>query len=273
MPTTSREPNKLSVLLTRPIGKSEELALNLSELNITSYIQPLFDYQHSAQKNDIQQAVVDADIVIFVSVPAVNYTHACYPLTTLQNPDENTSDSKTAQVQFFAVGQATTLALQALGITKVQSPTSPLLETSEGLLALPALNKVKGRKVVIFRGNGGREHIANTLTERGATLNYIESYQRIWSTIPQEAVNHWKSNKINCIVATSNDILNALVTLIDDNKGQYDPFWREQCTWLVASQRIADNAKCLGIKKIINSQGASTKQLTDKLQQLQLGTI
>lgn len=265
MSTIINEPSaKLTVLLTRPQAKSQELAQTLSELNISCYIQPLFDYKNTAKKNAIDLALSDADIAIFVSVPAVEYTHNSFPL----------NHDKFTKLQCFAVGQATKLALARTGINNVISPQLPLLETSEGLLELPTLGScddelMTNKKVVIFRGNGGREHIAQTLTQRGAQVCYIESYQRIWSALSPETVKLWKSNKINCIVATSNDILKTLVTLIKNDSPQLEHFWREQCIWVVASQRIADNAKKFGINLIVNSHGASTKQLSDKLQQLQ----
>lgn len=269
MPALTNVPiNKLNVLLTRPKVKSKELATTLSALNISSYIQPLFDYKSTAEHNEIDLALTNADIVIFVSVPAVHFTNNTYPLT----------DKKLKNMQFFAVGQATKSALKALGINNVLSPQTPLLETSEGLLQLPELGSeaselVSNKNIVIFRGNGGREHIAKTLTQRGAQICYIESYQRIWSNFSQETVKLWKSKKINCIVATSNDILKALVTLIQNDDSQLEPFWREQCIWVVASQRIADNAKKLGLIRVINSHGASTKQLSETLQNLQLNKM
>ncbi|MBU2893497.1 uroporphyrinogen-III synthase [Colwellia sp. D2M02] len=256
---------ELTVLLTRPQEKSEQLAAQLQTVNIGSFIQPLFDYKASATTADINAVMADVDIVIFVSAPAVAYTDACYPLTSVLTLTNNS-------IQFFAVGQATQVALERLGIENVLSPQAPLAETSEGLLQLPELQNVANKKVVIFRGNGGREHIANTLTARGADLHYIESYQRVWKTLSQKQLTRWKSNKINCIVATSNDILTTLVKLIDDNDEQNN-FWREQCVWVVVSQRIADNAKHLGLRQVINSQGANSQKICDALKQLQKNTM
>ena len=137
---------------------------------------------------------------------------------------------------------------------------------------MPQLQAIANKRIVIFRGNGGREHIANTLRGRGALLHYVESYQRLWKPLTQETLKRWKSNKINCIVATSNDILNTLVKLIDETK-QPDHFWREECLWLVVSQRIEDNARKLGFNHVFNSHSANSQQLSETLNRLQLGTL
>ncbi|WP_083953470.1 uroporphyrinogen-III synthase [Thauera butanivorans] len=55
---------------------------------------------------------------------------------------------------------------------------------SESVLALAefAADAVRGRKVVIFRGDGGRDLIRNTLHERGAQAEYVTCYRRYCPT-------------------------------------------------------------------------------------------
>lgn len=51
---------------------------------------------------------------------------------------------------------------------------------SESVLAMPefAAAAVRGRKVVIFRGDGGRDLIRDTLRARGAEVEYVTCYRR-----------------------------------------------------------------------------------------------
>jgi uroporphyrinogen-III synthase len=258
IPLNTLENEALKVLITRPKAKAQQLALLLNQQGIANTSQALFDYQRFASTNDITTALESADILIFVSVAAVEFTHASY---TLHNNLPQT---------IFAVGNATKQALQVIGITAVTSP--PIhQEHSEGLLKLPQLAKVTHKKVVIFRGNGGREHIANGLRQRGATVSYVESYQRVWRTLSINIAEQWRAQQINCIVVTSNDILVALVKNLSstmDNTIHTDNYWQSQCLWVVVSDRIEKSAKALGLIRIVNTHSASSQILCNTLQAL-----
>lgn len=245
----------LRVLITRPKAKAQQLASLLNQQGIVNTSQTLFDYQKNASAHEIATALKQADMLIFVSVAAVEFAYASYPFP-----------NKLSQI-IFAVGNATKKALQAIGITTTLSP-SLQQEHSEGLLNLPQLSKVVGKRIVIFRGNGGREHIANSLTLRGAEVQYVESYQRVWRTLPIIIAEQWRAQKINCIVVTSNDILIALLKYLASATNNTDNYWQSQCLWVVVSDRIEKNAKALGLTRVINTHGASSQILCNALQAL-----
>ncbi|WP_246047111.1 uroporphyrinogen-III synthase [Colwellia ponticola] len=242
----------LKVLITRPKAKAQQLALLLDQQGIANTSQILFDYQSNASTGDIATTLMHADIVIFVSVAAVEFAHASYPLTN-HLPH-----------LVFAVGKATKEALLALGINTVFSPPSEQ-EHSEGLLKLPQLANVKGKQVVIFRGNGGREHIAEALRQRSAKVHYLESYQRVWRTLAINIAKQWRAQQINCIVVTSNDILIALTKYLASTT---DNYWQTQCLWIVVSDRIEENAKNLGLTRVINTRSARSQILCNTLRDL-----
>src|SRR5690606_36810182 len=75
----------------------------------------------------------------------------------------------------LAVGARTAELLAEQGIGS-ELPAEP---TSEGLLALPALERVAGRRVLLVAGVGGRTLLAETLTTRGAVVVRNECYRRV----------------------------------------------------------------------------------------------
>jgi len=257
-------PKPLKVLITRPEAKAQQLASLLNEQGITNTYQALFDYQPYASTQEINTALTSADILIFVSVAAVEFAHATSALH-FHSIENNSLEDKSSQM-IFAVGNATKQALTAIGVTQVLSPP-PQQEHSEGLLKLAELANVNDKKVVIFRGNGGREHIANCLTQRGANVSYLESYQRVWRTLPKNIAIKWQAQQINCIVVTSNDILLAIIKYLTSATDDTDNYWKTQCLWVVVSERIEQNAKALGLTHVINTQSASSQILCDALQE------
>lgn len=137
------------------------------------------------------------DAVVFVSRNAVRHGWALLP-----------EAARAGELALLAVGPGTAQALRELGAREVLCPDSRY--DSEGLLALQALEpaRVRGRRVVIVRGVGGRESLAEGLRARGAQVRYAEVYARrpssrplaeaLGGLLPQatvltsgEALEHW----------------------------------------------------------------------------------
>jgi len=233
--------------------KAQALSSALEEQNIACVNQSLFDYQLLANSQISANLLVNCDIVIFVSVAAVEFAHKSF------------AASNWHYQHIVAVGKATKAALQQLGINNILCPVQ---ENSEGLLTLAVLNKsLCNKSITIVRGDGGREYLAEHLTKSGANVRYLESYQRIWRTFTKDISKQWFKQQINCIVVTSNALLEKLIQLtIEQNDIQsLTSHWRNQCLWVVASQRIADKAKLLGLERVTISDGASEQAIIKKL--------
>lgn len=257
MPTTNSD-NPLNVLVARPEKKSQALTLLLKKQGIACVGQPLFDYQPLADYKQSKTLLTTADIIIFVSVAAVEFAHANVAATHWQYQ------------HIIAVGKATKAALQALGLENIHCPSQ---ENSEGILALGLLHEnLSNKPITIVRGNGGREHLAIELAKRDATIHYLESYQRVWRTFPKDISKQWYQQKINCIVVTSNALLEVLVQLTQvSNKAVEDEItkhWQNHCIWLVVSKRIADQAKRFGLANIMQTDGANDQVISTSLQAL-----
>ncbi|NQZ81166.1 MAG: uroporphyrinogen-III synthase [Colwellia sp.] len=237
----------LKVLITRPEKSGRVLAESLSSIGISSICQPMFDFQKSNNFQHIQSLLesLKQPILIFVSTAAAEFANQISPL------------AQWPQTKIIAVGEATTKILYNFGL----QASYPQQQDSEGILSLPELRKVTNQDIVIVRGDGGRELLAETLQQRGAHIHYIESYQRIWRTLDKKISQQWRVQQINCIVITSNALLESVVHLLDKS----DNYWQSSCLWIVASKRIADHAKKLKLQNVVNANGANEQAITAAL--------
>lgn len=238
---------KLNVLITRPQPQGEKLQLKLQNLNINAVCQPLFDYKSRATLQDLAKITqpLTQPLLIFISVAAVEFAEKIKPL------------SQWSYRKIIAVGDATQKALKERNIDSL----CPEIHTSEGILKLIDGDKLSQQDVLIIRGDGGRELLAQTLSRKGAKVCYLEAYQRIWYKLDSRHVQQWHNQEINCIVVTSNALLESIVHLIKDQ----NKFWQKSCLWIVASQRIADSATSLGLNNVVNAHGASDSQVINAI--------
>ena len=173
-------------------------------------------------------------------------------------------------LNFFAVGPTTASCLGALLDCKVISSENGM--NSEALLSLPELSNVEDRKIVIFRGLGGRELLADTLRQRGATVDYIELYQRreIAYSSPSFSALIAKQ-KIDVIVALSGQALLRLVKLAsqplnsEDSKESAENCKILSLPVIVPSKRLREMAITEGFTQAISSDGADEASIINAL--------
>jgi uroporphyrinogen-III synthase len=133
-----------------------------------------------------------ADQVIFVSVSAVSCLQQQY-------------DCKKITAPLVAVGTTTATVLEKCSGREVLVPQD---QRSEGVLALPQLQDVADKHIVIVRGNAGRELIKKGLQQRGAHIHYVQSYRRVPLPLDGQSLSdQWHQQHIQCIVVTSNEFL------------------------------------------------------------------
>ena len=118
-----------------------------------------------------------------------------------------------ATLAVATVGPGSERALKAAGFDTVIAPHSGF--DSEAVLALPAFSTaaVAGRRVVIFRGNGGRDLLGDTLAQRGATVRYAACYRR---RVPESGAARLVelADAIDAIVLTSSEGVGNLASML-----------------------------------------------------------
>ena len=117
--------------------------------------------------------------------------------------------SKACRARFAAIGPTTAAELERHGASRVLTPHARY--DSESLLALPEMQAVGGQKILIFRGVGGRELLADELRARGADVRFAECYRRI---NPQQDASTlsglWQNRQLHALVVTSSEVREAL---------------------------------------------------------------
>jgi uroporphyrinogen-III synthase len=241
----------LSVLVTRPAHQADSLCALIAAAHGRPIRFPTLEILGPADKRETVAGLAaarHADLLVFVSTNAVQYA---FPLL----PDELPLDLPIA-----AIGEATAKALGEVGLPATLIPDRM---DSEGLLALPALRSMTGRRVLVLRGNGGRELIADTLRERGAEVTQIEVYRR---QLPQRIagvrnlIQGW-DNLVDVVIATSGTILDNLFTLL----GETGAARLHDTPLVVVSERLAMHAATLGCREVRVARSARDRDLLDAL--------
>lgn len=162
-------------------------------------------------------------------------------------------------IRVAAVGQATARALAQHGRRVDLCPARDF--SSEALLALAELQDLHGHRVLIFRGQGGRELLAETLRARGAQVDYAEVYRRVPARPDCSALMRaWARGQMHVVVATSGEILRALYDLLEPH-GQ-----RALCqtALVVVSDRMLKLARELGFSAdVVVAERAADESIVD----------
>lgn len=155
-----------------------------------------------------------------------------------------------ANLTIAAVGQGSARALEAHGFQHIIAPTGRA--DSEALLAVPEMNQVSGKCVIIFRGEGGREFLAETLRQRGAEVDYAECYRRAKPETPLTHILDMSQQvPLDGITLTSSEGLNNLLDLAGSSNQQR----LANIPFFVTHERIAEVARLRGIHTVITTAG------------------
>lgn len=247
----------MHILITRPFDLATGLLEKIKAMGDTAELFPVIEIKKTPHQVLLQSAIdtLDTqDIAIFISQAAVQWgmpaIQACWP--------------KLPKILWAAIGPGTANALQNLGIPDVLFPATPPYE-SESLLALPAFQAIslKGKKVSLFRGNGGRELLSETLSTRGAFVKKIEVYQRCLPTLDfnmVEKLKRWHHTSFDIIITTSRDSLYNLVQLTENTMGALT-----EIPIVVVGTRMCKLAKDLSFKSPIIATGADDASIINVL--------
>ena len=196
-----------TIMVTRPAHQAEQLISLLEQAGANVICQPLIEIcaiEKPASAVELVKTLSQTDIIIFISQNAV--THGINLIKQ--------HGSLPAQLKLAAVGAGSARLLEQLANRAVDIVPQENFN-SEGLLAHPELQNVSDKNIIIFRGIGGRNLLADTLRERGANVHYAEVYQRKVPEIDcQQLAAQWQKQPVDAICITSGEGLENLVSAI-----------------------------------------------------------
>lgn len=228
------------ILVTRPAAQAGTLAQLIVAQGGSALRLPLLEIDPADDPAPLQQALARLSgyaCAIFISPNAVAYS---LPQILAAGPWPTT-------LQAAAIGPGTAAQLAALGVADVILPAGRF--DSEALLELPALAPaaVSGTRILILRGNGGRELLADTLRQRGAEVDAVTCYHRSPPAAAGPIVSLLRNRQLDALTISSSEGLRNLLALLDTDAS-------EQLRGLplfVPHQRIAQVAAESGLQRIV----------------------
>ncbi len=224
----------LRVMITRPQHQAKPLLAQLEKTGAKPWLFPLLDIVPltSPELERHLDRLALYDMAIFISPNAVKYG---IDAVTKHQPWP-----KSLSLATIGTGSAHELELRLQRRPDIVPARG---NDSEALLAEPAMQMIENKRILIFRGQGGREQLATTLRARGAEVDYAEVYQRRRPEADPGPLNTAVRNKaIDVIVITSNEALDNLLAMMAP--ANLDTL--RQIQLLVIHPRQAEHARRLG---------------------------
>jgi uroporphyrinogen-III synthase len=194
----------LNIVITRPREQAVDLSRRIEQLGGKPLLFPLLEIEAVRDDGTLREQISrlkQADLAIFISPNAVRYGMAAICAT----------GELPASLRIATVGQGSAKALRDFGIGHIIAPTERF--DSESLLALPELQNVTGKRVMILRGDGGRELLGDTLKARGAAVEYVTCYLRSKPNVDAGALLNAAPH---AITVTSSEALSYLWEMLEE---------------------------------------------------------
>jgi uroporphyrinogen-III synthase len=250
-----------SVVITRPLAQADGLARGVAALGRMPVLLPLLEItplEDQAPLAQVLAGLADYALVAFVSPNAIE---AAFAHIRAWPPG----------VTLAVLGEGSRAALAQHGITAanatIVSPPDASRSDSENLLRSLDLAALAGRRVLIVRGESGRELMAEGFAAAGAEVTKVAAYRRRVPPLTDELAHTLRAllARPNDWIITSSEALRGLVELL----GQLDPATAvvkmQHQHLIVPHARIAETARALGLTRVTLT-GSGDERLLAALQ-------
>jgi len=238
------------VVITRPRRQAEPLAQAVAALGRIPVVLPLLDISPIDDQHGLKRVLAGLHayaLVAFVSPNAIDAAFAHI---------ERWPDG----VAIAVVGEGSRAALARHGLNddtcRIHCPLDPARSDSEHLLHALDLAVLAGRRVLVVRGDGGREVLPDALRAAGCTVETVAAYRRAVPRLDAalaDALRGLLAGRHDWLI-TSSEALRGLVGLVraldPGDIGMVNVAKLQQQHLIVPHARIAETARALGFTEI-----------------------
>lgn len=198
------------IVVTRPQGQAASLCAALRAAGGEPLLFPVLAIDAVEDDRALVAAIDrldDFDLAFFVSPNAVEHALAAV----------RARRAWPQRLAVATVGKGSERALAQAGFRDVIAPASGF--DSEAVLELPEFAEaaVRGRRVIIFRGDGGRDLLAEVLRERGATVEHVSCYRRYQPALdPAILLGPAARGEIDALLLTSSEGVRNLADMVGE---------------------------------------------------------
>ncbi|WP_426072391.1 uroporphyrinogen-III synthase [Janthinobacterium sp. DSP2-3-3] len=239
-----------TVVITRPAAQAGPLAAKIAALGWPVTLLPLLEIhaldgeEECAQLQAVLARLGEYNLVAFVSPNAIDCVFAHLPAWPSGLP-------------LAVVGEGSRLALATHSVTDANATITSPLDTarsdSEHLLLALDLPALRGKRVLIVRGDGGRDYLADGLRAAGAEVEFVTAYRRKVPTLTPalRATLEKLLQHNNDWIITSSEALRGLLALLEELDGKKIAVVKMQQQHLIVPHaRIAQTAAALGFARV-----------------------
>ncbi|WEY39558.1 fused uroporphyrinogen-III synthase HemD/membrane protein HemX [Paraburkholderia sp. SUR17] len=268
----ARHGARFTAVITRPAGQSASLLVRLAEEGIDALEFPLIAIGPAEDEAPLREAFASLDryaLVVFVSPNAVDHAFARYGAIWPH------------ALPIGVVGPGSVAALARHGVAapayRVISPAQASSDDdaarfdSEALFAAIETTlgerALEGKRVLIVRGDGGREWLAERLRQAGAEVQPVAAYRRI---VPEPSIAAWDrvhallAGKPHAWLVTSSEGVRNLDELAREHLTAGELAALRRAPLVTPHPRIAETARGLGFDSITVS-GAGDERIVRAL--------
>ncbi|WP_083200230.1 uroporphyrinogen-III synthase [Thauera phenolivorans] len=231
------------LVVTRPAAQADSLCEAIAAAGGEAVRLPVLAIGPAPDPRPLEviaDRLEEFDLAFFVSPNAVQYA--------LENLLARRSWP--ASLRVATVGKGSERALAGFGFTQVIAPGSGF--DSEAVLQLPEFSAgaVAGRRVLIFRGDGGRDLLAETLRSRGASVEFVPCYRRGCPALdPTPLIEAARRGGIDGLLLTSSEGVDNLVRML----GEAGMEVMREVTVFASHPRIAARALAAGFRAVVET--------------------